>query len=86
MAAFFRGLLLFLFGALVGAGGILFFAPGFQVVVSRGDTPVRPVEFGGTKPAPAVAAAPASVPEATKETPSAAPVVAAQPVAAAAPA
>ena len=81
MAAFFRGLLLFFFGALVGAGGILFFAPGFQVVVSRGDTPVRPVEFGGTKPAPAVAAAPASVPKPTKETPSAQPVVAAQPVA-----
>lgn len=86
MAAFFRGLLLFFFGALVGAGGILFFAPGFQVVVSRGDTPVRPVEFGGTKPAPAVAAAPASVPKPTKETPSAQPVVAAQPVASAGPA
>ena len=44
MAAFFRGLLLFFFGAIVGAGGILFFTPSFHVVVSRGAGVVKPVE------------------------------------------
>jgi len=44
MAAFFRGLLLFLFGAIVGAGGILFFTPSFNVVVSRSESAARPIE------------------------------------------
>ena len=52
MAAFFRGLLVFLFGAIVGAGGILFFTPSFNVVVSRS---------GATPPQIVVAAAPAPV-------------------------
>jgi hypothetical protein len=44
MAAFFRGLLIFLFGAIVGAGGILFFTPSFNVVVSRSESAAQPVE------------------------------------------
>jgi len=44
MAAFFRGLLIFLFGAIVGAGGILFFTPSFNVVVSRSESAARPIE------------------------------------------
>jgi hypothetical protein len=55
MAAFFRGLLLFLFGAIVGAGGILFFMPSFNVVVSRTESAARPIEV-------AVASAPVVVP------------------------
>lgn len=46
MAAFFRGLLLFLFGALAGAGGILFLTPSFQVDVRRGDTAIKPLDLG----------------------------------------
>lgn len=58
MAAFFRGLLLFLFGAMVGAGGILFFTPTFNVVVSRNPGSLKPVEFApAVSPAPAVAKA-----------------------------
>ncbi len=60
MAAFFRGLLLFLFGALAGAAGILFLTPSFQVDVRRGDTAVKPVDLGTrvatTTPAPAAPA------------------------------
>ena len=44
MATFFRGLLIFLFGAIVGAGGILFFTPSFNVVVSRSESAARPIE------------------------------------------
>jgi len=54
MAAFFRGLLLFLFGAIVGAGGILFFTPSFNVVVSRSESVAKPIEI-------AVASAPAAI-------------------------
>jgi hypothetical protein len=57
MAAFFRGLLLFLFGAIVGAGGILFFTPSFNVVVSRSESVAKPIEI-------AVASAPAAIPAA----------------------
>jgi hypothetical protein len=46
MAAFFRGLLLFLFGALAGAAGILFLTPSFQVDVRRGDTAIKPIDLG----------------------------------------
>jgi hypothetical protein len=60
MAAFFRGLLLFLFGAIVGAAGILFLTPSFQVDVRRGDTAIKPVDFGNrvatSTPAPAAPA------------------------------
>ena len=70
MAAFFRGLLLFLFGALAGAAGILFLTPSFQVDVRRGDTAVKPLDLGSRvatstpasaapAPTPAKAAAPA---------------------------
>ncbi len=65
MTAFFRGLLLFLFGALFGAAGILFLTPSFQVDVRRGDTAIKPLDLGPRvaqpTPAPApVAAAPAA--------------------------
>jgi 2-oxoglutarate dehydrogenase E2 component (dihydrolipoamide succinyltransferase) len=86
MAAFFRGLLVFLFGAIVGAGGILFFTPSFNVIVSRSGSVPKPIEV-------AVAQAPAALPVlpvATKATPPPAPApapastaVAAAPVAAA---
>ena len=55
MAVFFRGLLIFLFGAIVGAGGILFFTPSFNVVVSRSESAARPIEV-------AVASAPVVAP------------------------
>jgi hypothetical protein len=73
MATFFRGLLLFLFGAIVGAGGILFFTPSFNVVVSRSESVARLVEVA-TAPAPVVrpvapaatkAASPAATPAPT---------------------
>lgn len=57
MAAFFRGLLVFLFGAIVGAGGILFFTPSFNVVVSRSTAAVKPIEVAAA-PAPVAPAAP----------------------------
>ena len=72
MAAFFRGLLLFLFGAIVGAGGILFFTPSFNVVVSRSESVAKPIEI-------AVAPAPATVPVAPAAVPASA-VVPAKPV------
>ncbi len=63
MAAFFRGLLLFLFGVMAGAGGILFFTPTFNVVVSRNPGSLKPVEFApAVAPVTAVAKAPAFVP------------------------
>ena len=55
MAAFFRGLLIFLFGTIVGAGGILFFTPSFNVVVSRSESAAQPIEV-------AVASAPVVAP------------------------
>ena len=62
MAAFFRGFLLFLFGAIVGAGGILFFTPSFNVIVSRSGVAPTPIAVA-TAPAPAVLPV---VPAATK--------------------
>ena len=62
MATFFRGLLLFLFGAIVGAGGILFFTPSFNVVVSRSGAAPDPIEVAAA-PAPVVVPV---VPAATK--------------------
>ncbi|MEY4783712.1 MAG: hypothetical protein RIR41_1647 [Pseudomonadota bacterium] len=53
MAAFFRGFLLFLFGAIVGAGGILFFTPSFNVIVSRSGVAPTPIAVA-TAPAPVV--------------------------------
>ena len=69
MAAFFRGFLLFFFGAIIGAVGVLFLAPSFNVVVSRSNAVAKPVEVAvGPAPvvAPVVSAAPtAAVPVAT---------------------
>lgn len=64
MAAFFRGLLLFLFGALVGVGGVLFFAPNFSVVISRGAPAAKPAELVVAPPLvpPMVPAKPAEAP------------------------
>ncbi len=82
MAAFFRGFLIFLFGAIAGAGGVLFFTPSFNVVVSRHEAAPRTIELA-TKPAPA------PVPVAVKPAEAAAPakpvVVAAAPAATSAP-
>ena len=64
MAAFFRGLLIFLFGAIVGAGGILFFTPSFNVVVSRSESPARPIEVAVAS-APVVAPVVPAAPKAT---------------------
>ena len=63
MAAFFRGLLLFLFGAIAGAAGILFLTPSFQVDVRRGDTAIKPIDLGTrvAQPAPAPTPVPAAV-------------------------
>ena len=86
MAAFFRGLILFLFGAIVGAAGILFFTPSFNVVVSRSSGAAKPIELAAAPApvAPPVAAKPAE-PAVAVATPKAAPVAVA-PVAAPAPA
>jgi hypothetical protein len=86
MAAFFRGLLLFLFGALAGAAGILFLTPSFQVDVRRGDTAVKPLDLGSrvatSTPAPA---APAPTPTPAKAAaPAPATTVAVKPAAASA--
>ena len=64
MAAFFRGLLLFLFGAIVGAGGILFFTPSFNVVVSRSESAAQPIEVAVAS-APVVAPVVLAAPKAT---------------------
>lgn len=81
MAAFFRGLLLFLFGALVGASGILFLTPSFQVEVRRGDTAIKPVDLGArVAVAPPAPAAPAPTP--TKAAAAPATTVAVKPAAA----
>ena len=80
MATFFRGLLIFLFGAIVGAGGILFFTPSFNVVVSRSTGAAKPIEIAAA-PVPvapvapkAVAPVPASAPVAVVAVPAPAPV------------
>ena len=68
MAAFLRGLLLFLVGAIVGAGGILFYTPSFNVVVSRnpGARPVIELTSAPATLAPVqVTAAPVTVPAVT---------------------
>ena len=64
MAAFFRGLLIFLFGAIVGAGGILFFTPSFNVVVSRSESAAQPIEVAVAS-APVVAPVVLAAPKAT---------------------
>jgi hypothetical protein len=68
MAAFFRGLLLFLFGAIVGAGGILFFTPSFNIVVSRHEAAPAAPAFAPSpaKAAVAVATKPAETSAAAK--------------------
>jgi len=83
MAAFFRGFLLFFFGAVAGGAGVLFFSPSFNVVVSRGPDAEKPVAHA-VAPAPVVvpvspkAAEPvAPVAVAVASTPAPAPVVAA---------
>ncbi len=76
MAAFFRGLLLFLFGALAGAAGILFLTPSFQVDVRRGDTGIKPLDLGAkaAQPTPVAATpAPAPAPAPVAATPAPAP-------------
>jgi hypothetical protein len=79
MAAFFRGLLLFLFGAIVGAGGILFFTPSFNVVVSRSGVAPTPIAVA-TAPAPVVLpVVPAATKAATPAATPAPPVVAVTP-------
>jgi len=79
-AAFFRGLFLFLFGALAGAAGILFLTPSFQVDVRRGDTATRPLDLGtrvaqpapgAVVPAPVKVATPAPAPVAAVPAPAA---------------
>lgn len=90
MAAFFRGLLLFLVGAIVGAGGILFFTPSFNVVVSRSTGVAKPLEVAAaptTPPTtpPAAVAAVTPKPVAPVATP-AAPIVAVAPAPVASPA
>ena len=78
MAAFFRGLLIFLFGAIVGAGGILFFTPSFNVVVSRSESTAQPIEVAVAS-APVVAPVVPAAPKVTSPvaTPAPAPVAAA---------
>jgi hypothetical protein len=79
MAAFFRGLLLFLFGAIVGAAGILFFTPSFNVVVSRSGVAPTPIAVA-TAPAPVVLpVVPAATKAATPAATPAPPVVAVTP-------
>jgi len=69
MAAFFRGLLLFLFGVLAGAAGILFLTPSFQVDVRRGNTAIKPIDFGASVASPSPAPAPAPAPAPVAATP-----------------
>ena len=83
MAAFFRGLLLFLFGAIAGAAGILFLTPSFQVDIRRGDTAITPLDLGTrvAQPTPAPVVPAPVPPKATAP----APAVAVNPAAPAAP-
>lgn len=85
MAAFFRGLLVFLFGAIAGAAGILFLTPSFQVDIRRGDTVIKPLDLGTrvAQPAPA-AVEPAAAKPATPAPTTVAAVKPAAPAAAAA--
>lgn len=83
MTAFFRGLLLFLFGALVGAAGILFLTPSFQVDVRRGDTAIKPLDLGPRVAQPTPAAAPVAATPAAPKPAAPAPVVAVKPAPAA---
>jgi len=57
MEAFLRALSLILLGVLIGAVGMLFFTPSFNVVVSRAPGALKPVEFATAPVAPAVAPA-----------------------------
>lgn len=82
MAAFFRGLLIFLFGAIVGAGGILFFTPSFNVVVSRSNGASKPIEIASV-PAPVVTPATPAAPKAAAPVATPAPAVVAAPAPAA---
>jgi hypothetical protein len=85
MTAFFRGLLVFLFGAIVGAGGVLFFTPSFNVVISRSSGANPPLEFVSPLSSPAaVAKAPAPVAPTAPAAP-VAPVAPAKPIVVAAP-
>ena len=83
MAAFFRGLLIFLFGAIAGAAGILFLTPSFQVDIRRGDTAIKPLDLGTrvAQPTPAPVVPAPVPPKATAP----APAVAVNPAAPAAP-
>ena len=72
MAAFSRGLLIFLFGAIVGAGGILFFTPSFNVVVSRSESAAQPIEVA-VAAAPVVAPVVPAAPKVTSSSPVATP-------------
>ena len=65
MAAFFRGLLVFLFGAIAGAAGILFLTPSFQVDIRRGDTAIKPLDLGTRVAQPTPAAAKPATPAPT---------------------
>lgn len=88
MTAFFRGLLVFLFGAIVGAGGVLFFTPSFNVVISRSSGANPPLEFVSPLSSPAaVAKAPAPVAPVAPAAPVSpvAPVASAKPTVVAAP-
>jgi hypothetical protein len=88
MAAFFRGFLLFFFGAIIGAVGVLFLAPSFNVVVSRSNAVAKPVEVAAA-PAPVVAPVVSAAPKAATPVATAAPTavaVAPVPVAPVAPA
>jgi 2-oxoglutarate dehydrogenase E2 component (dihydrolipoamide succinyltransferase) len=71
MAAFFRGLLLFLFGAIAGAAGILFLTPSFQVDIRRGDTAIKPLDLGTrvAQPTPAPVVPAPAPPKATAPAP-----------------
>ena len=90
MAAFFRGLLLFLFGAIAGAAAILFLTPSFQVDVRRGNTAIKPIELGSqptalpaaVEPAAPKPAAPAPISVATAPPAAVAPVSPAAPASA----
>ena len=88
MAAFFRGFLLFFFGAIIGAVGVLFLAPSFNVVVSRSNAVAKPVEVAAA-PAPVAAPVVSAAPKAATPVATAAPTavaVAPVPVAPVAPA
>ena len=74
MAAFFRGLLIFLFGAIVGAGGILFFTPSFNIVVSRSESAAQPIEVAVAS-APVVAPVVPAAPKVTSPAATPAPAV-----------